>query len=104
MRIHALCLRRKILVDHYRYALRVQILKDAESTVAKITRIPLKTLAQKTGDQSQWEEAKQAADGTHTLLDVLHAKPGSFIAELAEYLLRVEDISCIFARFCYLTL
>jgi hypothetical protein len=79
--------------------LRIHLLKDGDLISAKVVRIPLKTLSSGLGDQAQWEEERdvKAGDvkGEYTLLNLLYAKQGSFLYELADYLLRVEDMSHI---------
>jgi hypothetical protein len=77
------------------FALRINLIKDGDLISAKVVRIPLKTLSSGLGDQAQWEEEKDVKGGEYTLLNLLYAKHGSFLAELAEYLLRVEDMSRI---------
>ncbi len=93
-------------------------MKDSDLSSAKVVRIPLKTLATAAaaalaspspspsspsaisgGDQAQWEEEKSVKDGGYTLLNPLYARAGSFLAELADYFLRVEDMSYIHFSF-----
>lgn len=75
--------------------MRIHLLKDGDLISAKVVRIPLKTLSSGLSDQAQWEEERALKGGELTLLNVLYAKANSYLAELATYLLRVEDMSHI---------
>ena len=86
------------------FALRVHLIKDGDLISAKVVRVALKTLSSGLGDQAQWEEEKDVKAGEYTLLNLLYAKQGSFLAELADYLLRVEDMSHILLFFSFVAL
>lgn len=95
------------------FALRVYI--TAEGTAAGFARIVRKNLndVKATNDLSKqdllaptrmdkilWEEEIKGSQSgkaeEYTLLNLAYATEGTFLSELAEYLIRLEDMSCIY--------
>jgi hypothetical protein len=79
------------------YVLRVYLNKEGVSFAsARVTRVNIGTPKAITGpvDQAQWEEERELkSPEEYTLLNILYAPEGTFLSELSEYFVRIEDLT-----------